>query len=123
MARSVTIYGIKNCDTMKKARSWLDAHGVAAEFHDYKTAGIDRARLEAWAGEVGWEILLNRAGTTFKKLPDADKEGLTEKKALALMLAQPSMIKRPVLEIGGKLLVGFKPDIYDKEVGAKSRKG
>jgi arsenate reductase len=117
MARSVTIYGIKNCDTMKKARSWLDGHGVATSFHDYKTAGIDRARLEAWAGEVGWETLLNRAGTTFKKLPDAAKEGLDQGKAIALMLEQPSMIKRPVLDTGKGLIVGFKPEIYEKALG------
>ncbi len=97
----VTIYGIKNCDTMKKARAWLDGHGVAYEFHDYKTQGIARPKLEAWAKQVGWEVLLNRAGTTFRALPDADKQGLTEKKAIALMAAQPSMIKRPVLETGG----------------------
>ena len=109
----VTLYGIKNCDTMKKARAWLDAHGVAYEFHDYKTAGIDAALLERWSKKVGWETLLNRAGTTFRKLPDKDKTGLTEAKAMALMLDQPSMIKRPVLDLGGgKLLVGFKPDIY-----------
>jgi arsenate reductase (glutaredoxin) len=111
---STTIYGIKNCDTMKKARSWLDRKGVAYNFHDYKTAGIERGRLEAWAARVGWETLLNRAGTTFRKLPDKDKEGLGEKKAIALMLAQPSMIKRPVLDAGGKLLVGFKPEEYAK---------
>jgi arsenate reductase len=114
-----TIYGIKNCDTMKKARAWLDGHGIAYDFHDYKTAGIDRARLKAWAGKLGWEILLNRAGTTFRKLADADKEGLTESKAMTLMLDQPSMIKRPVLEAGGKLLVGFKPEIYEKEFDAQ----
>ncbi|WP_315720024.1 MULTISPECIES: ArsC family reductase [unclassified Bradyrhizobium] len=113
---SITIYGIKNCDTMKKARAWLDDHGVAYDFHDYKTAGIDKARLESWSEEVGWELLLNRAGTTFKKLPEADKEGLTRSKAIALMLAQPSMIKRPVLDLGGKRVVGFKPDLYAKEV-------
>ncbi|MBL6616145.1 MAG: ArsC family reductase [Reyranella sp.] len=111
---SVTIYGIKNCDTMKKARAWLDKKGVAYAFHDYKTAGIERGRLAQWAGKVGWETLLNRAGTTFRKLPDKDKEGLTEKKAIALMEAQPSMIKRPVLDVGGKLLVGFKPENYAK---------
>jgi arsenate reductase len=111
---STTIYGIKNCDTMKKARSWLDKKGVAYQFHDYKTAGIERGRLEAWAAKVGWETLLNRAGTTFRKLPDKDKEGLSEKRAIALMLAQPSMIKRPVLVAGGKLLVGFKPEEYQK---------
>jgi arsenate reductase len=110
----ITIYGIKNCDTMKKARAWLDKKGVAYDFHDYKAAGIERAKLEGWAKTVGWDTLINRAGTTFRKLPDADREGLTEKKAIALMLAQPSMIKRPVLELGGgRLLVGFKPAEYD----------
>jgi arsenate reductase len=113
----ITIYGIKNCDTMKKARTWLDSHGVAYDFHDYKAEGIDRTRLKGWAGKLGWEALLNRAGTTFRKLPDADKAGLTESKALALMLAQPSTIKRPVLDAGGKLLVGFKPEIYEKQLG------
>jgi arsenate reductase len=116
---TVTIYGIKNCDTMKKARAWLDSHGVAYDFHDYKTAGIAKDKLKLWSDEVGWETLLNRAGTTFRQLPDADKEGLNEKKALALMLTQPSMIKRPVLDIGNKRLVGFKPDVYAKEVKAK----
>jgi len=111
---AVTIYGIKNCDTMKKARTWLDQKGVAYDFHDYKKAGIDRATLEGWAKQVGWEVLLNRAGTTFKKLPEADRQGIDEKKAIALMLAQPSMIKRPVLDVGGKLLVGFKPEAYEK---------
>jgi len=110
---SITLYGIKNCDTMKRARAWLDKHKVAYAFHDYKTAGIERAKLEGWAKKAGWETLLNRAGTTFKKLPDKDKDGVTEKKAIALMLAQPSMIKRPVLEFGGgKVLVGFKPEAY-----------
>jgi arsenate reductase len=108
----ITIFGIKNCDTMKKARTWLDEHKLAYQFHDYKAQGIDKPTLEGWVKKVGWEVLLNRAGTTFKKLPDADKEGLTEKKAIALMLAQPSMIKRPVLEAKGKLTVGFKPDDY-----------
>ena len=108
------LYGIKNCDTMKKAWTWLDNHGVAYDFHDYKKAGIDRATLEGWAKQVGWEVLLNRAGTTFKKLPEADRQGIDEKKAIALMLAQPSMIKRPVLDVGGKLLVGFKPEAYEK---------
>jgi arsenate reductase len=109
----ITIYGIKNCDTMKKARAWLDQYGVAYEFHDYKTAGIERERLERWCKKVGWETLLNRAGTTFRKLPERDKQSLDARKAIALMLAQPSMIKRPVLELGGgKLLVGFKPESY-----------
>jgi Spx/MgsR family transcriptional regulator len=111
--KPVTIYGIPNCDTMKKARTWLDGHGIPYEFHDYKKAGIDRARLEAWSRTVGWETLLNRAGTTFRKLPDSDKRNVDERKAIALMLAQPSLIKRPVLDIGGgKLLVGYKPEIY-----------
>jgi len=115
-----TIYGIRNCDTMKKARAWLDGKGVAYAFHDYKTAGIDRARLEGWAGKVGWETLLNRSGTTFRKLPEADKAGLGERKAIALMLAQPSMIKRPVLELsGGKLLVGFKLEEYTKVLNVR----
>jgi len=100
---------------MKRARTWLEAYKVNADFHDYKASGIDKPTLEGWANKVGWEVLLNRGGTTFKKLPDADKEGLTEKKAIALMLAQPSMIKRPVLELsGGKLVVGFKSEVYDK---------
>ena len=113
-AGPVTIYGIRNCDTMKKARAWLDGHDVANAFHDYKAAGIERARLEAWARAVGWATLLNRAGTTFRQLPDEAKEGLDEAKAIALMLDQPSMIKRPVLDVGGKLVVGFKPEIYEK---------
>jgi Spx/MgsR family transcriptional regulator len=116
MARAITIYGIKNCDTMKKARAWLDARKAGYAFHDYKSAGIERAQLEQWAKQVGWEVLLNKAGTTFKKLPDAKKAGLDEKKAIALMLDQPSMIKRPVLDIGGKLTVGFTPEVYEKVV-------
>jgi arsenate reductase len=98
---------------MKKARAWLDGHGIEYAFHDYKTAGVERAKLEGWTKKAGWETLLNKAGTTFRKLPEADREGLSEKKAIALMLDQPSMIKRPVLDLGGgKLLVGFKPDLY-----------
>ena len=121
MAKTITIYGIKNCDTMKKARSWLDGHGVAYGFHDYKTAGIERGRLEGWAAKVGWESLLNRAGTTFRKLPDKDKAALDAGRAVALMLDQPSMIKRPVLDLGGgKLLVGFKPEIYAEAVAARA---
>jgi arsenate reductase len=121
MAKSITIYGIKNCDTMKKARAWLDNHGIGYSFHDYKTDGIERVRLVRWAKEVGWEMLLNRAGTTFRKLDDADKAQLDETKAIALMLAQPSLIKRPVLDLGGKLLVGFKPEIYGKEIAEPRR--
>ena len=109
---TVTLHGIRNCDTMRKAWTWLDTHGVAYSFHDYKKLGIDEATLRRWAGVVGWEVLLNRAGTTFRALPDSDKAGLDEDKAIALMLANPSMIKRPVLESGNTLLVGFKPDTY-----------
>ena len=114
-SKQITIYGIKNCDTMKKARTWLDAHDVAYTFHDYKAEGIDKASLERWSKDVGWEVLLNRAGTTFRALPEKDKQGLNETRAIALMIAQPSMIKRPVFDVGGKLLVGFKPDIYEKQ--------
>lgn len=114
---NLTIYGIKNCDTMKKARAWLDKREY--KFHDYKSEGIERRKLESWAREAGWETLLNRAGTTFRKLPEKEREGLTEKKALALMLAQPSMIKRPVLEADGALRVGFKPEEYENMFGAR----
>ena len=116
---TITIYGIKNCDTMKKARDWLDKAGVQYAFHDYKTAGIDKAHLDKWSKAVGWETLLNRAGTTFRKLPDADKDGLTAARAMKLMMEQPSMIKRPVLETGKALLVGFKPDDYKAAFGKK----
>jgi arsenate reductase len=111
------MYGIKNCDTIKKARGWLDARGLAYHFHDHKTAGVDPARLAGWVDRLGWEPLLNRAGTTFRKLPDADKAGIDRDKAIALMLANPSMIKRPVLEHGEALLVGFKPDAYEAALG------
>lgn len=114
-AVTTTLYGIRNCDTMKKAWTWLDEHGVAYEFHDYKKQGIDRQRLEAWVAKLGWEVLLNRAGTTFRKLPDADRSGIDAAKAVELMLAQPSMIKRPVLDAGGQLLVGFKPAEYERQ--------
>jgi arsenate reductase len=109
---TVTMYGIKNCDTIKKARDWLDANAITYDFHDYKTAGIDAARLARWIELEGWETVLNRAGTTFRKLPEAEKTGLDAGKAAALMLAQPSMIKRPVLEHPGGLLIGFKPERY-----------
>ncbi|WP_312406123.1 ArsC family reductase [Rhizobium sp.] len=110
---AITIYGIKNCDTMKKARTWLDQNGVSYAFHDYKTSGIDRDHLQAWVDKAGWEVVLNRAGTTFKKLDEADRQNVDQAKAIELMLAQPSMIKRPVLEADGKLLIGFKPEIYE----------
>jgi arsenate reductase len=106
------IHGIKNCDTMKKARAWLDANGVAYEFHDYKVSGIDRETIEKWVKAVGWEVLLNRAGTTFRQLPDSAKKGIDERKAIKLMLEHPSMIKRPVLERGRTLLVGFNDERY-----------
>jgi arsenate reductase (glutaredoxin) len=104
---TVTVYGIPNCDTIRKARRWLDEHDVAYAFHDYKKAGIARAKLEAWADKAGWELLLNRAGTTFRQLSETDKTGIDRRKAIRLMLAQPSMIKRPVVERGGRLMVGF----------------
>ncbi|MFI8747962.1 ArsC family reductase [Pseudomonas sp. NPDC077186] len=109
---SNTLYGIKACDTMKKARTWLDERGIAYDFHDYKSAGIDRASLLKWCDEHGWETILNRAGTTFRKLADEQKADLDQSKAIELMLAQPSMIKRPVLDLGERTLVGFKPDNY-----------
>jgi arsenate reductase (glutaredoxin) len=117
--KSVTIYGVKNCDTMKKARAWLDRRGITYAFHDYKSAGIARRTLENWAREVGWEALLNRAGRTFRALPEKDREKLTDKKAIALMASQPSMIKRPVLDIEGELLVGFTPAQYEKTFGTR----
>ena len=117
MTRVLTIYGIRSCDTMKKARAWLDARGLAHDFHDYKAKGIDRDRLAAWVEQVGWESLLNRAGTTFRKLPEADRQDLDADRAIALMLAQPSMIKRPVLDIDGRLLVGFKVETYAAALG------
>ncbi len=109
---ALTLYGIPNCDTVKKARVWLDEHGQAFTFHDYKKAGIDQASLEGWVAEHGWEVVLNRNGTTFKALDAADKDGLDAEKAIGLMLAQPSMIKRPVLDLGDRTIVGFKPDVY-----------
>ena len=109
---TVTIYGIKNCDTMKKARAWLDTRGIAYRFHDYKAEGIDAASLRRFVDGLGWETVLNRAGTTFRALPDADKQDLNAGKAIGLMLAQPSMNKRPILDRDGALTAGFKPDIY-----------
>jgi arsenate reductase len=109
---TLTVYGIPNCDTVKKARTWLDAHNIAFAFHDYKKAGIDRVSLERWCDGLGWEPVLNKAGTTFRALPPEDKADLTRDKAIALMLANPSIIKRPVVEGQGVLLVGFKPDLW-----------
>ena len=115
----VTIYGIPNCDTMKKARAWLDGHGVAYAFHDYRASGLEPERLNAWVDKLGWEVLLNKASTSFRALPDEDRRNLDAKRAKALMLANPTMIKRPVLDLGDRLLVGFKPDVYEREVGRK----
>jgi len=112
MVNSVKIHGIKNCDTMKKAFAWLDAHGIAYDFHDYKKLGANEADLARWSDAAGWETVLNRAGTTFRKLPEADQQDLTRDKAIALMVANPSMIKRPVLETGGTIEIGFKPERY-----------
>lgn len=108
-----TLYGIPNCDTVKKARNWLAAHGVAHDFHDYKKSGIDRARLQGWVDTLSWDRLLNRAGTTFRKLSDAERADIDEAKAIGLMLAHPSLIKRPVVEHDGGLVVGFKPEEWD----------
>ena len=113
---TLTLYGIPNCDTVKKARTYLDGRGLAYHFHDYKKAGVTAADLERWASQVGWEKLLNKAGTTFKTLPDSDKADIDETKAIALMVANPSMIKRPVVEGGKTLLVGFAPAVYDAEL-------
>lgn len=113
----VTIYGIPNCDTMKKARVWLDQHGVEHVFHDYRKAGVDKARLEGWVAEHGWEVILNRAGTTFRALPDEARADLNAARAVELMLAQPGMIKRPVLDLGDRRIVGFKPAVYEAAFG------
>lgn len=114
---TLTMYGIPNCDTIRKARTWLDGHGIAFEFHDYKKAGIDEARLMRWIGEAGWEVLLNKRGTTFRKLSDADKADIDDAKAARLMAANPSMIKRPVIEGAGALIVGFDETIYAERLG------
>ena len=111
------LYGIRNCDTVKKARAWLDSRGVDYDFHDYKSAGIDRARLAAWTPELGWERVLNRAGTTFRKLSDADKKGLDEERAIDLMLALPSMIRRPLLDLGDRRVIGFDEEAYAQAFG------
>jgi arsenate reductase (glutaredoxin) len=112
---TITVHGIPNCDTVKKARAWLDAHGITYAFHDYKKLGIDAATLSRWADAIGWEPLLNRAGTTFRKLPDVEKAEIDRAKAIALMMAQPSLIKRPVVDSGGALLIGFKPQEWAQQ--------
>ncbi len=116
---AVTMFGIANCDTIKRAKDWLGAHAVPFDFHDYKRSGVDAGALRAWVDELGWEVLLNRAGTTFRALPDADKQGIDAAKAVALMRANPSMIKRPVLDLGDRRIVGFKPDAYAEVFGDK----
>ncbi|HET7334698.1 MAG TPA: ArsC family reductase [Rhizomicrobium sp.] len=121
MTKPVTIYGIKNCDTMKKARAWLDAHDIAYRFHDYKVEGIERATLDGWIAALGWEVVLNRAGTTFRKLPEGDKTNLNAKRAADLMVAQPSMIKRPILAMNDKFLAGFKPELYEAAFAARRK--
>ena len=113
----ITVYGIPNCDTVKKARVWLDQRGIAYAFHDYKKLGADPAKLAAWVEAAGWEKVLNRAGTTFRKLPEADREGLDAAKAVAVMAAHPSCIKRPVAEYPGGLLVGLKPEEWAAALG------
>ncbi len=111
------MYGIPNCDTIKKARVWLEGHGVGYVFHDYRAQGLEADRLAAWIEELGWEVLLNKSSATFRALPEADRQGLDAEKAKALMLANPTMIKRPVLDLGNRLLVGFRPDVYQRELG------
>lgn len=108
----ITLYGIPNCDTMKKARTWLDQAGIAHRFHDYKKAGVAEGDLRRWIDRLGWETVLNRAGTTFRKLAEAERADLDADRAVALMLAQPAMIKRPILETGEAVLAGFAPDRY-----------
>ncbi|TRC92020.1 ArsC family reductase [Mesorhizobium sp. WSM4303] len=114
---TITMYGITTCDTIRKARVWLEGHDVPYRFHDYRAEGIDAGRLDDWVGKVGWEKVLNKASTTFRDLADKDKQGLDEEKAKKLMLANPTMIKRPVLEVGDRILVGFKADVYEETVG------
>ena len=111
---AVVIYGIPNCDTMKKARVWLETHGVDYRFHDYRADGIDRKAVAAWVKALGWEKVLNRASTTFKSLPDRGKANLDSDAAIALMLANPTMIKRPMLDVSGHFIAGFKPDTYSE---------
>ena len=116
-AMTITLHGISNCDTVKKARTFLESKGIAYEFRDYKKAPPSEAELKGWTGEAGWEPLLNKAGTTFKKLPDADKADIDEAKAVALMAANPSVIKRPVVTGAGDLIIGFKPDLWAGRFG------
>lgn len=116
---TTTIYGIKTCDTVRKARNWLDGQKADYRFHDFRVDGLDPKALRGWAKQVGWEKLLNRGSATFRELPEADKAGIDEKKALALMQANPTIIKRPVLDVDGRVTVGFKPEIYEQAVAQK----
>ena len=118
-----TLYGIKACDTVAKARAWLAAHGRDYVFHDYKASGVDAGRLAVWVEEFGWEKVLNRAGTTFRKLPEADRADLDAGRAIALMLAQPSMIKRPLLDLGDRRVLGFRPEVYAEAFGGAGSEG
>lgn len=113
----ITLYGIPNCDTVKKARVWLTAQGVDHRFHDHRADGVTAERLRGWVEELGWETVLNRAGTTFRKLPEADRADLNADRAVALMLAQPGMIKRPILDLGDRRLIGFKPEAWAAALG------
>ena len=117
----ITVYGIPNCDTVRKARAWLSDRGVAHGFHDYRKDGLERGRLEGWVEELGWEVVLNRAGTTFRKLPEADRTGMDAARAVDLMLAQPAMIKRPMLDLGDRRLAGFRPDLYEQALAERVR--
>jgi Spx/MgsR family transcriptional regulator len=114
---TITLHGIPNCDTVKKARTWLEGRGISYDFRDYKKVPPTAVELEGWMKQTGWEPLLNKAGTTFKKLPDADKTGIDEAKATALMVANPSVIKRPVVTGAAALLVGFKPEQWAQTFG------
>jgi len=115
---TVTIYGIKNCDTVKKARTWLEGRGVAHRFVDYRAEGLDPKDLARWEKAVGWEKLLNKASTTFKELSEVEKQGIDRAKAVSLLQSHPTLIKRPVLDVGGKITVGFKPEIYEQAISA-----
>lgn len=114
----IVLYGIKNCDTVKKARRWLEAQGIDYRFHDFRADGLDEKRLAAWIKTCGWETLLNRRGTTWRKLPEADRADLDAAKAAALMLREPTLVKRPVLETGREVLVGFKEAEYAGHLSA-----
>ncbi len=114
---TVTLYGIPNCDTVRKARKWLDAHGIDYRFHDFRRDGLPAERLRAWAQAVGWETLLNRRGATWRQLPAEAREGIDAERALALMAEQPTLIKRPVLEQAGGVTVGFDEARYAERFG------